>query len=61
VEGGLVELWVREANLDDPGEVAALQDRLRKAGVEKRLEREGAQQGDEVDIAGRAFEYFPDR
>lgn len=61
VEGRLVELWVREANLEDPGEVAALQDRLRKAGVEKRLEREGARQGDEVVIASRAFEYFPDR
>jgi GTP-binding protein len=61
VEGRVVEHWVREADLEDPRAVAALQDRLRKAGVEKRLEREGARQGDEVVIAGRAFEFFPER
>lgn len=61
VEGRLVERWVQEANLEDPGEVVALQDRLRKAGVEKQLEQEGAREGDEVVIAGRAFEFFPER
>jgi Obg family GTPase CgtA-like protein len=40
--------------------VARLQDRLRKAGVEKRLAEVGARRGDEVTIAGRAFEFLPD-
>jgi GTP-binding protein len=61
VEGRAVERWVREADLEDPRQVVDLQDRLRKAGVEKRLEQEGAGEGDEVVIAGRAFEYIPDR
>lgn len=60
VEGPSVERWVRDADLDDPRQVAGLQDRLRKAGVEKRLAEEGARRGDEVTIAGRAFEFIPD-
>jgi GTP-binding protein len=61
VEGRSVERWVRESDLEDPRQVIDLQDRLRKAGVEKRLEREGAREGDEVEIAGRAFQYYPER
>jgi GTP-binding protein len=61
VEGRAVERWVRESDLEDPRQVIDLQDRLRKAGVEKRLEREGAREGDEVEIAGRAFQYYPER
>jgi GTPase len=61
VEGRAVERWVRESNLEDPRQVIDLQDRLRKAGVEKRLEQEGAREGDEVQIAGRAFQYIPER
>jgi GTP-binding protein len=60
VEGRTVERWVREADLEDPRQVVDLQGRLRKAGVEKRLAEEGARLGDEVMIAGRAFEYFPE-
>jgi GTP-binding protein len=60
VEGRAVEWWVREADLDDPREVIKLQNRLRKAGIERRLAQEGAREGDEVEIAGRAFEYFPE-
>ncbi|HEV3474911.1 MAG TPA: GTPase ObgE [Actinomycetota bacterium] len=59
VEGRSVERWVRDADLEDPRQVIALQQRLRKAGVDKRLAQEGAREGDEVLIAGRAFEYFP--
>ncbi len=59
VEGRSVERWVREADLEDPRQVVELQNRLRKLGVERRLETEGAREGDEVVIAGRAFEYFP--
>jgi GTP-binding protein len=60
VEGRAVERWVRDADLDDPRNVVTLQDRLRKAGVERRLEEMGARRGDEVTIAGRAFEYVPE-
>lgn len=61
VEGRGVERWVREADLEDPRQVVELQERLRKAGVERRLAEEGAREGDEVVIGGRAFEYFPER
>jgi GTPase len=60
VEGRTVERWVRETDLEDPRQVIALQDRLRRAGVEKRLAEEGAGAGDEVDIAGSTFQYFPE-
>lgn len=60
VEGRTVERWVRQANLEDPRQVIELQDRLRRAGVEKRLAEEGAREGDEVQIAGRAFQYYPE-
>jgi GTPase len=60
VEGRVVERWVRDADLEDPRQVIALQDRLRRAGVEKRLAEVGAREGDEVVIAGRAFQYLPE-
>ena len=61
VEGRSVERWVRDADLEDPRQVIDLQTRLRKAGVEKRLADEGAREGDEVLIAGKPFEFFPER
>jgi GTP-binding protein len=60
VEGQQVERWVRDTDLEDPGQVARLQDRLRKAGVERRLAEVGARRGDEVVIAGHTFEFFPE-
>jgi GTPase len=60
VEGRTVERWVRQADLEDPRQVIELQDRLRRAGVEQRLAEEGAREGDEVQIAGRAFQYYPE-
>jgi GTPase len=60
VVGRSVERWVADTDLEDPRAVAALQDRLVKAGVERRLAEEGARRGDEVVIAGRAFEFIPD-
>jgi Obg family GTPase CgtA-like protein len=51
---------VSETDLEDPGAVARLQARLRRSGVERRLADAGARRGDEVMIAGRAFEYLPD-
>ncbi len=59
VKGQQVERWVKETDLEDPRQVAALQKRLVKAGVERRLEELGARRGDEVVIAGRAFEFLP--
>jgi GTP-binding protein len=60
VEGRTVERWVRDADLEDPREVIELQGRLRRIGVERRLEAEGARRGDEVVIAGRPFEFIPE-
>jgi Obg family GTPase CgtA-like protein len=60
VEGRTVERWVRDADLEDPREVIELQGRLRRLGVERSLEAEGARRGDEVVIAGRPFEFIPE-
>ncbi|HVM10864.1 MAG TPA: Obg family GTPase CgtA, partial [Actinomycetota bacterium] len=60
VVGPSVERWVAEADLDDEASVARLQKRLKRGGVERRLAEEGARPGDEVLIAGRAFEFHPD-
>jgi GTP-binding protein len=60
VAGPKVERWVAETDLDDPRQVAALQRRLVRAGVERRLAEAGARRGDEVVIAGRPFEFLPD-
>jgi GTP-binding protein len=60
VEGRNVERWVQDADLEDPREVIELQGRLRRLGVERRLEAEGARRGDEVVIAGRPFEFIPE-
>jgi GTP-binding protein len=60
VLGQAVERWVAETNLEDPRQVARLQDRLKRAGVERRLAEVGAKRGDEVTIAGRAFEFLPE-
>jgi GTP-binding protein len=60
VRGRHVERWVRETDLDDERQVARLQERLRRAGVERRLEAEGARHGDDVSIGDRTFEFLPD-
>jgi hypothetical protein len=49
-----------ETDLDDDEEVARLQARLKKEGVDRALAAEGAKPGDEVTIRGRAFEYQAD-
>jgi GTP-binding protein len=60
VEGVRVERWVAGADLQDPRQVSELQDRLRREGVERRLQDSGARRGDEVRIGDRAFEYIPE-
>jgi GTP-binding protein len=59
VVGRGVERWVTEANLDDPRNLARLQRRLVKEGVERELEAAGARRGDEVVIGSVAFEFLP--
>ena len=60
VAGPRVERWVAEADLDDEGQVAALQRRLVRAGVERRLAEAGAKRGDEVVIGDQPFEFIPE-
>jgi GTP-binding protein len=60
VSGPRVERWVAEADLDDPRQVADLQRRLVRAGVERRLAQAGARRGDEVLIGDQTFQYIPE-
>jgi GTP-binding protein len=60
VSGRGVERWVAETDMEDPRDVAELQRRLVRAGVERRLAAEGARRGDEVTIGGTTFEFIPD-
>ena len=49
-----------ETDLDDEHEVARLQRRLQKEGVERTLASMGARRGDEIVIVDRVFEFLPD-
>ena len=60
VRGRNVDRWVMETDLEDEGEVARLQARLRKEGVDRKLTSLGAKEGDEVEIQGRVFSFVPD-
>jgi GTPase len=60
VSGRSVEHAVHGADLESDQQVAELQRSLRTLGVFRRLAAMGASEGDEVRIAGRAFEYVPD-
>ncbi|HXF58033.1 MAG TPA: GTPase ObgE [Actinomycetota bacterium] len=60
VSGPRVERWVAETDLEDPEQVASLQRRLVRAGVEKRLAEVGARRGDEVVIGHTVFEFLPE-
>jgi GTP-binding protein len=59
VAGRFVERWVADTDLEDPREVAALQRKLVKEGVERTLRKVGARRGDEVVIGDTAFEFIP--
>jgi GTP-binding protein len=59
VSGPRVERFVKETDIDDPADLLTLQRRLIKAGVERRLQREGARAGDDVTIGGITFEFQP--
>jgi GTP-binding protein len=60
VKGRGVERWVLETDMDDQSEVARLQARLVKEGVERKLASMGARHGDEVIILDRVFDFLPD-
>jgi len=60
VEGRNVERWVRDTDLDDERQVTDLQNRLVRAGVERKLAAAGARRGDDVVIGGHVFEFLPE-
>jgi GTP-binding protein len=57
VSGRQVERMVVQTDWENEEALAFLQHRLRRLGVEDALAAAGAQNGDEVRICGRAFEY----
>jgi GTP-binding protein len=60
VRGPSVERWVAETDLDDDRQVARLQSRMKKEGIDRTLAERGAKPGDDVHIRGRVFEYVAD-
>jgi GTP-binding protein len=60
VVGRGVERWVLDTDMDDDDDVAKLQRRLIREGVERQLAAAGARRGDEVLIADKAFEFQPE-
>lgn len=59
VRGQNVERWLLETDIDDEIQLAKLQERLVREGVERRLGELGARRGDEVTIGDRVFEFLP--
>ena len=55
-----VERLVAQTPLDNARATRRLQKRLRAMGVEAALAREGAQEGDDVYIGNRTFEFYPE-
>lgn len=60
VSGRRVERWVEDIDLEDMRELAELQKKLVKEGVERRLAEAGAERGDSVMIGKMEFEFYPD-
>jgi GTP-binding protein len=60
VQGRSIERAVLETDLDDEQQVAKLQARMKKEGVDRTLAAMGARIGDDVHIRGRVFEYLAD-
>ena len=60
VSGTSVERMVVQTDWDNPEAVAFFQHRLARQGIDDRLARAGAQDGDEVRILGYAFTYEGD-
>lgn len=60
VRGRQAERAVALSNLTDPGALDYAQGRLRRLGVNRALQRAGAQEGDRVRIGDFEFEWQPD-
>ena len=60
VTGAGVERLVARYDLDNEEALAHLERRLRGIGVIRALQAEGFEAGDEVEIAGMAFDLDPD-
>jgi GTPase len=60
VKGRNVEQWVLGTDMDDEVQLAKLQGRLVREGIERRLADLGAHPGDEVTIGDRVFEFIPE-
>ncbi len=60
VNGRGVERLLARYDIDNEDAMAYLEGRLRKIGVLRALEAEGFQAGDDLEIAGVAFELDPD-
>ncbi len=60
VTGKGVERLIARYDIDNEDAMAYLETRLRKIGVIRALEAEGFQAGDEIEIAGVAFELEPE-
>jgi GTPase len=60
VKGKGIERLLARYDIDNEDAMAYLEGRLRKIGVLKALEAEGFQAGDDLEIAGVAFELDPD-
>lgn len=57
VQGPMIERMVVQTDWENDEAIAFLQHRLKRAGVERALERAGAIDGDEIRIVGRSFEF----
>ncbi len=60
VRGSRIERMVNMTDWNNDEALSYLAGRLRQEGVEDAVARAGAVPGDEVEIAGRAFEFIPD-
>ena len=59
ISGDPIERLVGRHDLDNPEALAYIEERLRSMGIVKRLEAEGFQAGDEVEIGELAFALYP--
>jgi len=60
VRGSRIERMVNMTDWNNDEALSYLAGRLRHEGVEDAIARAGAMPGDEVEIAGRVFEFIPD-
>ena len=59
ISGDPVERLVGRHDLENPEALAYIEERLKSMGVVKRLESQGFQPGDEVEIGEVAFALYP--